>query len=449
MWTQGKEEQLENKFSFDSNIIIAVGISYIGYFASFISSILVARILGVEGKGLFSLFMETTFAIVVFSTLGVTNGQLYEVARNPRNLKHFIPNAFVCSITLGGGGALIYYTNGIIWDFKIVTLLGLPTIILGILVTPVMMMIIFQRQYFLAIHSYKKAKMNYTITMITPLITYLVIYSFLNVSILNLIIGFIISQFLSFVIFQYLCFQSAPRGGGFSLSLAKKSISFGILQYPSYFCEFLTRRLDFFLVALILGKSGLGIYSVAVSLAEIISRLTHEIGTILFPAFASGEIPTGQAVHILRKTLFLGLLVACPLAILSRPIVMIIFGKQFMEAALSFQLLLIGTVALSTIDVTWNRIAASGRPGLGTPIFGAAVLLDAGMNLILLPKMGVIGACIASIVSYWLAALIFLWIFCKKEGCSIKDVLLVRKDDIQSIIKLIIGIRKIGFKRFV
>jgi O-antigen/teichoic acid export membrane protein len=137
-------------------------------------------------------------------------------------------------------------------------------------------------------------------------------------------------------------------------------------------------------------------------------------------------------IYALGKVSFLNILLAY-----GEHIILILFGQDFQQAIPAFHWLLLGTIAWSTIYVTWNHVSAGGRPELGLPIFAGAALIDAVLNVILLPKMGVVGAGIAATVSYFFAAAIFLMIFLKSEKCTVLDALLIRSDDLRSIFKFI------------
>ena len=219
---------LNGKYKLGSNILIAVGISYLGSAAAFLSSILIARLLGAEGKGVFSLFMESTFGIVLLSSIGMGNGQIYETSKNPKEMAHFLPNAVFFSITLGTAGALLYYLAGLYWHFKIVTVLGWPDIILGILLIPLLTMITFQRQYLLANHAYKMAKANVAMTTMIPMFIYLLLYALGTVTITHLIMALMLGEVICFLMFHVSISQSFPTNWKFSPALAKKSIAFGI-----------------------------------------------------------------------------------------------------------------------------------------------------------------------------------------------------------------------------
>ena len=102
-----------------------------------------------------------------------------------------------------------------------------------------------------------------------------------------------------------------------------------------------------------------------------------------------------------------------------------------------FRWLLVGTMAWCTVCVTWNHASASGRPGIGVPIFGAAALVDMVLNVLLLSRLGVVGAGVAAVISYWLAAILFLRSFCRREHCTLREALVIQPSDVRYIVELL------------
>lgn len=426
--------------AFAAQAMMAIGISEFGLLATFVSSIVVSRLLGVEGKGIFSLFMITVSTIIMFSGFGVGHGQMYHVSQDPRKLRNFIPNAMVLSLILGGGIALLYFIIGRTWSIRVVVQLGWPAVASAILVAPVLSMIAFQRQFFLSTHSYIVAKFNSFLCQVIPMAFYLAFYGLGYISVVSVIAGFVIAQYVCFFVFQIWIRRSGVPRGGVSLSFARESFSFGIRQYLSNLMQFLVSRLDFFLVMWFLGESGVGLYSVAVALAEIASRVPGELGTILFPAFASGRLSGRDAVGIVRITLFFALVAALILFLVGKFLITVLFGPQFSESLPVFYWLLPGIVAWSTIFVTFNCLSAGGRPGLGVPIFASAAVLNTILNALLLPRFGLAGAGIAATACYWLVAGLMLAALCRKTKCSISEATLMTKSDFLRIIHFISGI---------
>jgi O-antigen/teichoic acid export membrane protein len=197
--------------------------------------------------------------------------------------------------------------------------------------------------------------------------------------------------------------------------------------------HFLTGRLDFFLVAWALGSIGLGVYSVAVGLAEIVSRLAYELGTIIFPAVAADSLRPGQAAAVLRTTLAAAAAMAVALAAIAEPLVVGLYGSSFAGAVPVLRVLLVATVAWSAVQILWLYGCAAGRLGYVLGVLGLAAALDAGLNLLLLPRYGLMGAGIAALLSYGTAAFALVALFCGREQCTVGEALLVRRSDLRSL----------------
>jgi O-antigen/teichoic acid export membrane protein len=416
--------------------------------ASVAASVVVARLVGAEGKGAFSLFQATVAGLVLTSTFGIGHGQMFHAARDPSQARHFMPNAFRHALFVGGTSALLWLGLAWLFDMKLTRLLDGSALAAGVLAVPVMMLLGFQRQYLLSVGAYRLSKTNLALSQIFPLVALVGLWTLGRDDVTTLILAFVASQLACCVAFQVVIRRQPGDGARPSLPLARASLRFGIRQYLSDLMQYLTSRIDYFLVASILGAASLGRYSVAVALAEMTLRLPSELGTILFPLFAGHDgAARAGAVTLLRRTLLVAVVVAGVLALVAPVVVRLLFGPQFDAAIPAFRWLLGGTVAWSTIFVTWNHASASGRPQLGIPIFGAAAALDVALNLVLLPQLGIVGASIASTVSYALAAALFLRIFCRAERCSLGEACLAGPEDVVELVaalgRMTAGLRKI------
>jgi O-antigen/teichoic acid export membrane protein len=309
----------------------------------------------------------------------------------------------------------------------------------------VMLLQIFQRQYLLAMGRYAGAKAQFAVSMLLPFFAYGIL-GILNLADWRFFVrAFAVAQAVLAVAMECAIarldgWQSAP-----SLQLLRPSLGFGGRQYGTDVLMFLTARIDFFLVANALGNRGLGIYSVAVALSEIVSRMTHEIGTILFPEFASGRLGHGDGARVLRKTLLVAGLAALTTAAIGGFLIEGLFGQEFSGASVALRVLLLGTVAWSTTWVTWRHMAARGRPETGMLYFGAATALDVMLNIVLLPRWGILGASVASVASYSLAAGLFLRAFLAAERCTLGEAIVPTGRDAREVLRAVLSIpRGIG-----
>jgi O-antigen/teichoic acid export membrane protein len=416
----------------------AIAISYAGFVGAFVASVVSARLLGVEGKGIFSLFLASLGGLAVAAALGVPQGQMYHASKNQEWQNHFMTNGVLFSTIVGTTVAAAYFLGGRAIGFKAVAPFPWPVLLAGIVAVPVSLMLGYQRQYFLVLHRFELAKASAAISQTLPVIGYLGLYLAGYAGVATFVGVYVGSQLVCYAAFQAPLRRVGVLQAPFSKELARRSLSFGSRHFVSDIALYLTSRLDFFIVMLYLGGKQLGIYSVAVGLAEVTVRLSNEIGTMLFPIFAGGSLRAGQSAAALRMVTLLAVGVAVVLALLSRPLVRVLFGEEFMGAVPAFRWLLLGTIAWSTTNVTWPYMSARGRPGVGVFVFGLAAGVDCALNLVLLPRWGVVGAGIAATSSYFVAALIFLRLFRKAEGCTLREALLAGTADLLRLWRVIL-----------
>jgi O-antigen/teichoic acid export membrane protein len=152
---------------------------------------------------------------------------------------------------------------------------------------------------------------------------------------------------------------------------------------------------------------------------------------MLYPVFARGDLKPGQPAAALRIVTLMAVVLATGLALISGPLIRILYGTAFADAIPAFRWLLLGTVAWSTTHVTWTYVSSSGRPGVGVLVFSVATGVDVLLNVILLPGLGVVGASIAATASYIAAGLVFFHLFRGAERCSIRTALVPKWSDLQ------------------
>ncbi|MEW5985863.1 MAG: oligosaccharide flippase family protein [Chloroflexota bacterium] len=170
-------------------------------------------------------------------------------------------------------------------------------------------------------------------------------------------------------------------------------------------------RLDQFVMSAFVSPSALGQYAVAVSYATTLFPLSGALAMVLFPHVANGR--RGQAGGRIKRALAWNLVVsaagAIVLALVSPLLLPWLFGVEFQAAVWPAVLLLGGTVILGS-----NYVLSDGLRGLGRPALpSAAQLMGVGVTvvglLLLLPVLGIMGAAVASVLSYGVALLYLAW----------------------------------------
>jgi O-antigen/teichoic acid export membrane protein len=147
--------------------------------------------------------------------------------------------------------------------------------------------------------------------------------------------------------------------------------------------------------------------------------VSYAASTVLFPRVAAETEEQRQKEFtplVARTVLWTTALVAIPLVLLSRWIVLLLYSEAFLPAVGALQALLVGIVALSAGRVLANDIAGRGFPGLNIYTGIAAVVTNVILNLLWIPRYGIVGAAWASTVSYTVSFLGALFFYCRLSG---------------------------------
>jgi O-antigen/teichoic acid export membrane protein len=102
-------------------------------------------------------------------------------------------------------------------------------------------------------------------------------------------------------------------------------------------------------------------------------------------------------------------------------------------------LLLPGIVAFAPVKVLAAYLAGAGLPRLFFRVSTSSLVVTVVLDLLLIPRLGIAGAALASSASYTTAAAVMLWIFRSTTGVPLRDVLLPTREDIRLGVHAITG----------
>jgi O-antigen/teichoic acid export membrane protein len=159
-------------------------------------------------------------------------------------------------------------------------------------------------------------------------------------------------------------------------------------------------KLDVPLIQTLAGSRQVGLYAVAVPMAESLLLLSTVIGVVLLPNSAAGLVDHRRAVSIAQLAMFAAALVALVLAVAAPLLVTTVFGDMYAGAVPLLWALLPGLVLLTAGRTLQTHLIAN--RAFRTPTAGAllALALCLVLELILIPRLGAMGAAVASSISY-------------------------------------------------
>lgn len=226
--------------------------------------------------------------------------------------------------------------------------------------------------------------------------------------------------------------------------VAGAMLGLGLKAYLSNILQFLNYRFDYWIVGYFAGFRTLGLYSLASSLAQVFWLLPKSAATVFLPVFASGERRDTESQALVgRLILFLAAAAATVAAWLSGWWIPLLFGRAFEGASRAFTILLVGGVPYTLSIVLASGLAARGLQSENTKAsgwgFAATVLLD----LLLIPRFGMMGAAAASSLSYLATTGYVLWRFSSAFEIPLSRLLFVQPGDTTLITRALRGLGRI------
>jgi len=225
---------------------------------------------------------------------------------------------------------------------------------------------------------------------------------------------------------------SKPEIRGWPAGLNLRPVmSYAMRTYPQGIVFWLQSRLDHFLIAYFLEPAQLGIYSIAIFLSENLLRITAAFQTALFPRVSADQTDAKYllAARVLRVTNMIDILLSIGIIALGYPIIRLLFGKEFAPAYLPLVVLVIGRIPAGLYKIASSTIAGSGRPGL-LSLFGTiGIVVNAGLGLLLIPSLGLLGASLAKTISVFAQLIPAMIFFASQAKLGWTQCLVMNRED--------------------
>ncbi len=212
----------------------------------------------------------------------------------------------------------------------------------------------------------------------------------------------------------------------------KEQIRYGAQGQIANLAALFNYRLDQFLVAAFVSRAGVGHYTVAVGLSESVWWLSSSVAMVLLPRLTQMEKKRAEELTpiVCRNTLLVSVAVAIALVAVSPLAIRILFGREFDPAYTPLILLTPGIVAASATRVLGSYLFSQGRIIYNTYATFIALGMTLALDFAFIPWLEVNGAAIASSIAYAAALCATLYWYRRVSGTSAGEALLFRLSDI-------------------
>ena len=412
------------------NILYSVTSQMIMFIILMAFNLLASRILGPEAFGYYTLFLLVPFFLGRFGHLGLDAANAYFISDKTKEIKLFWNSILIIIIV---SGALLFIVS-IDFSYEL-NLFGIQSAFIFSLI-PLTLFSMFRTLFQSLLIGKDKIALNSFISVFdatVPLIG-LALLVFLGMLTANsLILVSLVGLFVtSFAIFYFV-----EKKGFFDtdFTLLKYSIRYGSKSWWNNVANQMLYKVDVFFIGYFLGLESVGIYAVAVILIEKCWYLSGAIGNAIFPKLKKLDDKSSctlavSAAKINYVLSIVGVLVLCTF---SEPIMLLLFGAEYKDSSDVLLWLAPGIVALSIPKVLISHLAAKNKLGVAVKASTTSMVLNVVLNIILIPDYGLIGAAIASSISYGVYFIIYSFFYMRMFNVTLFGLLVPKLSDIRNV----------------
>ena len=212
----------------------------------------------------------------------------------------------------------------------------------------------------------------------------------------------------------------------FDWIVIRSLFSLGIVYATALLVINLNYKVDIILLDKLSTPFELGIYSKGVAITEFLWQIPMLLSTIVFARSANAKDGlqfSRKVAQLLRLSVIIVGFGCLVLVILAHYIILIMYGVEFLNSVEVLRWLMPGVLLLTIFKVLNMDLAGKGKPWVSMKAMIPALLLNIGLNFILIPSFGANGAALSSTISYTVASLLFLHFYSREVHLPIKEMI--------------------------
>lgn len=195
----------------------------------------------------------------------------------------------------------------------------------------------------------------------------------------------------------------------FSINLAKNLLQEAFPLVLAGLLLTVNLRIDQIMIHNILGDQELGIYSAGIKLSEMCYFIPVFVISSMFPSLIEAkknnlELYYKQQQKFYRILVLQSLIIAIFVSIFSGFIIKLLYGNQYIEATLPLAISIWAGIFISIDKANEKILTLENKASLVLICRFLGAVSNILLNLILIPKLGISGASIATVISYFISA---------------------------------------------
>lgn len=403
--------------------------------SNILTGVILSRVLGAAGYGLYSSIIVVPVIVIGFTQLGIRRSLIYHLGNKADSESNILSAVFLLllytsALSIIICGMVFFFSDSLILDPLIVGIV--------LLTIPMLLTNVFAGGVFLGKEQILRANIiNAGPSLLTLVFTVLFVWV-LKFSVLGAFAAISVANLLMVVYVYYVHVHDyrIRLTWKYHEGTIKSLIKLGVVNAVAIFIMQLNYRMDVLMLKKLSTLEQTGYYSLAMQIAEQLWHIPLAIEMIILSRSANTN--DDQFVHktvasIFRISLVIGLIGGVVIFFISPWIVPLIFGKEFVNSVPMIQVVLPGILIMIGFRILNSRLTGMGKPQIAIFTFLPALVINFAVNLALIPVYGGIGAAWATNISYAIGSVVYLIAYARITRMPLAEIFRYRRSDLYFI----------------
>jgi O-antigen/teichoic acid export membrane protein len=383
-----------------SSVVQSVGAKFFIIAINAATGILSARALQPAGRGELAAMILWPVFLASALTFGLPSALTYRLRSNPERASRLLGAALVLAALTGVLGSLagILFMQAWIPQYS-------PNVILFarifVLNTPMSAVLLVGRAALESQGDFTASNKLITIPPVLTLTWLLTLWFTGSLTPVNAAFAYVIVGIPPFIwMLARLRRMFHPSLGSF-VDSGRSLLSYGVRAYGIDLCGTMSMYIDQALVVRALAAEMMGTYVVALSLSRVLNAFHASVVMVLFPKAVNqpGAVVRQMTSRAARISTTLTAMAGVGIVLLGPHLLSLLYGREYASATTVLRILVFEVVLSGAAYVLSQAFMALARPGVVTALQVIGLLTTLPLLVVLVPRLGIVGAGLALLIS--------------------------------------------------
>ncbi|MHC1778060.1 MAG: polysaccharide biosynthesis C-terminal domain-containing protein [Lentimicrobium sp.] len=416
-----------NVFTLASNLLLVV---------------VLVRLLGPANYGLYTSVLVVPMLVVSFFQMGIRATTVHLIGSGKYDDNSIVSSVLTILLLTSIAGILF---SGLAYFFVNTTGYTLLLMGMALIIIPLRLTSVYAGGVFLGKEEIPSSNLMNWLAGLLMLIFAMIFVLALKLGLNGALLSMILSNLVVAIVALVKLFRQFTIRFSFSNPLIRILLKTGVVYALSFLVIQLNYRIDILLLKALSTPAEVGIYSLGVSVAELLWQVPLAISVVVMSRSANATDQTvmnQSTARLLRISMVFGLIISTFIVLLAPWVVPLVFGEKFRDSILVMQTILPGILMVIFFRILSGQLSGMGRPEVALKAFIPALVLNVVLNYLWIPNYGANGAVMATNISYTLGSVIYLIAYSRISGMRVKEILRFSREDwvfLQRIINKVSG----------